>query len=73
MAEYYCRKDIPVDEPGAVPMPSLSSVLSCPICSKEFQAKGKMQPMSLICGHSFCTGESTHDCAFEQCHWDCAL
>lgn len=47
-------------------MPSLSSVLSCPICSQEFQAKGKMQPLSLICGHSFCIGESTQDCTYAQ-------
>lgn len=46
---------------GEIPKPSLLSVLSCPICTNEFQARGNMQPMSLICGHSFCVGETGLD------------
>lgn len=72
LAECY-RKDIPADEPGAASVPNLSSVLSCPICSEEFEATGKMQPMSLICGHSFCTGEFIHDSSFHWVTWMMAL
>lgn len=39
------------------PKPTVSSVLCCPVCHKEFQERGKMQPLSLICGHSFCAGK----------------
>ena len=68
LIEYYCRKDI--DGAGTVPMPSLSSAFGCPICNEEFQAKGKMQPMSLTCGHSFCVGKATQCDFFTQSHLD---
>lgn len=30
--------------------------LVCPVCEDEFEVEGDKQPMSLHCGHTFCSG-----------------
>ena len=35
-----------------------TSVLVCPCCESEYKPQGAKQPMSLRCGHTFCSGSS---------------
>ena len=42
----------------AVRTGGVDTFLSCTACGENFDAKGERQPMSLKCGHTFCSGRT---------------
>ncbi len=43
-------------QPATMGVGGVDPFLVCPGCGENFEAKGDRQPMSLRCGHTFCSG-----------------